>query len=352
MRNICANLSDYSRQASVRNTYMNIKIIYTKKHSEHNPPYEIYDGVREPYAEKAERLTSIVRTLMQNGVKSFHNPHSFPLSHIHKIHLREYATFLRRRSNQLGKNEILYPSYFIMDTYTPIAHKTYTAAKSAVDVALTGAKYILEGGQVAYALCRPPGHHAEYKTMGGYCYFNNAAIAADYLSEHGKVALLDIDFHHGNGTQSIFYDRCDVFYVSIHADPHVKFPYSSGFENERGIGDGFGFNRNYPLPLGTNDTQYLTVLRKTLRDIRDFNPDFLVVSAGFDTYENDPIGGFKLTIPFYKTIGIEIAKLNLPTLIIQEGGYHVKDLGRLAFSFLKGVTSNFQPVSKKVEKHR
>ncbi|MBI4029274.1 MAG: histone deacetylase family protein [Candidatus Blackburnbacteria bacterium] len=317
---------------------MNIKTIYSKKHSEHNPPYEIYDGAYEPYAEKAERLTSIVKALRENGVESFPTPHSFPLSHINKIHQREYAAFLRRMSNQLGENEILYPSYFIMDTYTPIAHKTYAAAKSAVNVALTGAKYVLEGEQVVYALCRPPGHHAEYKTMGGYCYFNNAAIAADYLSEHGKVAILDIDFHHGNGTQSIFYNRSDVLYVSIHADPHEKFPYSSGFENEQGLGEGFGFNKNYPLALGITNEQYLPVLLRASKDIQNFNPKFLVVSAGFDTYEKDPIGGFKLTIPFYKTIGREIANSQIPTLIVQEGGYHIENLGKIAISFLKGVT--------------
>lgn len=317
---------------------MTIKIIYSHKHSEHNPPYEIYDGAYEPYAEKPERLTSIVETLRENGIKSFDSPQSFPLSYINKIHQREYAAFLRRRSNQLGENEILYPSYFIMDTYTPIARKTYAAAKIAVNVALTGAKYVLEGEQMVYALCRPPGHHAEHKTMGGYCYFNNAAIAADYLSEHGKVAILDIDFHHGNGTQAIFYNRPDVFYISIHADPHKRFPYSSGFIHERGVGQGLGFNKNYPLPLGVTDVKYKKTLSKTLVDIKKFNPKFLIVSAGFDTYENDPIGGFKLTIPFYKTIAAEIANLQLPTVIMQEGGYNIQDLGKLAWSFLEGLS--------------
>jgi acetoin utilization deacetylase AcuC-like enzyme len=226
-----------------------------------------------------------------------------------------------------------------MDTYTPIASKTYEAARSAVDVTLTGAKYLLGGEQIVYALCRPPGHHAEYKTMGGYCYFNNAAIAANYLSKHGGVAILDIDFHHGNGTQQIFYYRPDILYVSLHADPHEKFPYSSGFANEQGAGEGFGFNRNYPLPLGTTNEQYLGVLLKALRDVQTFNPKFLIVSAGFDTYEKDPIGGFKLTIPFYQTIGKEIANLHLPTIIVQEGGYYIEDLGRIALSFLKGITN-------------
>lgn len=317
---------------------MNIKIIYSKKHSLHNPPYEIYDGKYAPYAEKADRLTSIVNTLRENGIKKFYNPYRFPLSYINKIHLREYVSFLRRRSGQLEENEILFPSYFIMDTYTPVANKTYEAARSAVDVALTGAKYLLEGEAITYALCRPPGHHAESKNMGGYCYFNNAAIAANYLSEQGKVAILDIDIHHGNGTQNIFYTRSDVFYVSIHADPHEKFPFSSGFEREKGVGVGLGFNKNYPVPLGTTDEQYFPVLLKALKDIKKYNPKFLVLSAGFDTYEKDPIGSFKLTIPFYETIGREIAQLRLPTVIVQEGGYHIDDLGKIAHSFLKGIT--------------
>jgi acetoin utilization deacetylase AcuC-like enzyme len=224
-----------------------------------------------------------------------------------------------------------------MDTYTPIVAKTYDAARSSVDVALTGAKFVLEGEKVIYSLCRPPGHHADCNSMGGYCYFNNAAIAAEYLSEHGKVAILDIDFHHGNGTQSIFYDRADVLYISIHANPEVKFPYSSGFSEEAGRGEGLGFNKNYPLPLGTTNEEYMEVLQRALQDVRNFAPNFLVISAGFDTYEKDPIGGFELTIPFYKDIGQEIAALNLPTLIVQEGGYNVDALGDIAYSFLRGI---------------
>lgn len=316
---------------------MDIKIIYSDKHSGHNPPYEIYDGKYEPYAEKAERITSIIKTLQENGVKAFFPPERFSIRYIHDIHQKGYVSFLSKRSAELKQSQVLYPSYFISDTYTPITHKTFEAAKSSIDVALTGAKHIFQGERIVYALCRPPGHHAEYKTMGGYCYFNNAAIAVNYLSEHGKVAILDIDFHHGNGTQSIFYNRSDVLYVSIHADPHKKFPYSSGFTYEKGVGKGTGFNRNYPLPLGTTDKQYLLTLRKALKDIKIFQPRFLVISAGFDTYEKDPIGGFKLSIPFYEVIGREISKLQFPTLIVQEGGYYIKDLGKIALSFLKGI---------------
>ncbi|MDO8573664.1 MAG: histone deacetylase family protein [Candidatus Daviesbacteria bacterium] len=314
-----------------------MKIIYSNNHSGHNPPYEIYERRLEPYIEKAERITSIVKALKEDKRMNFYSPNRFPLSHIYEIHQREYVAFLRNRSAQLEDTQTLYPSYFIMDTYTPITRKTYEAARSAVDVVLTGVRYIIEGERVVYALCRPPGHHADYKTMGGYCYFNNAAIAANYLSKNGRVAILDIDFHHGNGTQNAFYDRPDVLYVSIHADPHDKFPYNSGFTDEQGEGAGLGFNKNYPLPLGTTNEQYLCTLQKALRNVQTFNPNFLVISAGFDTYEKDPIGGFKLTIPFYEKIGMEISKLQIPTLIVQEGGYNIKDLGKIARSFLRGI---------------
>jgi acetoin utilization deacetylase AcuC-like enzyme len=314
-----------------------MKIIYSNKHKNHNPPFEIYDGVKEPYAEKAERIEAIAKNLRENGIADFVSPKHFPIKNILAVHQKEYLNFLERRSKELKNSEILYPSDFIMDTYTPIVNATFDAAVGSVDIALTGAQLILSGEKTVYGLCRPPGHHADYKTMGGYCYFNNASIAANFLSKKGKVAILDIDFHHGNGTQNTFYERDDVFYVSIHADPHYKFPYGSGYINERGKGKGLGFNKNYPLPLGIKNAQYLKTLHKALNDVRKFNPEFLIVSAGFDTYEKDPIGGFKLTIPFYETIGQQIAKLNLPTLIIQEGGYNVADLGKIAYSLLKGL---------------
>lgn len=319
-----------------KETYM--KIIYTKNHALHNPPYEIYDGVKEPYAECADRLSSIVAALREKGYR-LTAPQTFPQAYITALHQDAYVGYLKKRSANLKKDEVLYPSYFLMDTYTPITNGTFTAAKSAVNVALTGAQCILNGERVVYSLCRPPGHHAEYKNTGGYCYFNNAALAADYLSQTGKVAILDIDFHHGNGTQALFYDRDDVLYVSLHADPRVRFPYSSGITDEIGEGKGKGFTRNYPLPLGTTNRQYHQTLRKALNDVQSFHPDFLIVSLGFDTSEHDPIGGFKLTTPFYQTIASDIATLNLPTLLVQEGGYAVAELGNMACSFLSGFAA-------------
>lgn len=314
-----------------------MKIIYSETHKKHNPPFEIYDGVKEPYAEKSDRIEAIIKTLKGQGIREFYSPEEFQLKHIYSAHQKEYVRFLQKRSLSLGRGQVLYPSYFILDTYTPVVKGTFEAAKSAVDVALTGAELILDGEKVVYSLCRPPGHHAEYRSMSGYCYFNNAAIAADFLSKKGKVAILDIDFHHGNGTQSTFYERDDVFYVSIHADPQVKFPYISGYSAERGKGDGFGFNKNYPLPLGTTDEKYVKVLKRAIVDIKNFMPKYLVLSLGFDTYEKDPIGGFKITPSFYRQISRRIRELDFPTLLIQEGGYNVKDLGTLAYNFLQGM---------------
>lgn len=322
-----------------------MKVIYTKNHLKHNPTYEIYDGIKESYAEKPGRLLSIVNSLEQAGGYIFVAPRKFPNKCISALHKDVYIDFLKDRSASLKKDGVLYPSYFLRDTYAPVVKGTYDAAVTSVNVALTGAEIIVNKREkIVYALCRPPGHHAECNAMSGYCYFNNAAIAANYLSSRGKVVILDVDFHHGNGTQAMFYERDDVFYISIHADPEVKFPYISGFANEKGKGAGLGFNKNYPLPLGTTNQVYLRILKKAILHVHIFKPTFLVVSLGFDTYEKDPIGGFTLTIPFYKKMAEEIAQIGLPTLIVQEGGYNVDDLGKMAVSFLSGFTgfSNFQ----------
>jgi acetoin utilization deacetylase AcuC-like enzyme len=173
--------------------------------------------------------------------------------------------------------------------------------------------------------------------MAGYCYINNAAVAANELSKYGKVAILDIDYHHGNGTQKIFYERSDVLYVSIHAAPEDAFPYSSGFKNEFGRGDGLGTNVNFPLPPETTAQKYLESLGKAFEIINKFSPDYVVVSLGFDTYENDPIGGLGIDEESFRTIGAQIkSNLAYPTLLVQEGGYAVDRLGALSEQFLNG----------------
>jgi acetoin utilization deacetylase AcuC-like enzyme len=222
---------------------------------------------------------------------------------------------------------------------------TYNAARYSAGLAVAAAESVLSGKQrIVYALCRPPGHHAENDGMMGYCYFNNAAFAADRLSRNGKkVAILDIDYHHGNGTQQLFYDRGDVLYVSLHADPSVAFPYGSGFSDERGVHEGLGYTRNFPLPKTATSQQYTRTLQRAIRVINKFKPDFLVLSLGFDTYLHDPIGNLGLVEKDYASIGRQVARnIKLPTIIIQEGGYNVGALGKLSASFLQGYL-NIKP---------
>ncbi len=318
---------------------MKLPVIYSDKHKLHAPPFEIYDDVKEEYSEKPGRIEAIREKLTKENFGEFMSPQEYPVDQIKSIHHRSYVDFLKARSEKLNGEEILYPSYFITDTYIAITPGTYEAAVESANIALTGAQKILDGEKLVYSLCRPPGHHAEERSMGGYCFFNNASLAADMLSKKGRVAILDIDFHHGNGTQNIFYERSDVLYVSIHADPTHKYPYKSGYVDEVGKGPGLGFNKNYPLPLGTINEEYMKILKRALDEIKRFDPDYVVLSAGFDTYENDPICQFKLTIPFYKEMGAEIKTLNKPTLVIQEGGYAVDALGEIAYNLLQGLSS-------------
>ena len=186
----------------------------------------------------------------------------------------------------------------------------------------------------AFAIVRPPGHHAGKDYAGGYCFINNASVAANWLSERGKVALLDIDYHCGNGTQDIFYEREDVFTISIHADPDFEYPHSAGFANETGSGKGLGFHRNFPLPAGTDDVAYLKTLEEALGLIQRFNPRYLVISAGMDIYADDPLGTIRVTTDGIGEIGKRIAALGLPSVIVMEGGYNNDVLGTNVVTFL------------------
>ena len=212
------------------------------------------------------------------------------------------------------------------------------AARQAVDVALTGAEDVLRGRRVAYALCRPPGHHAERRSFGGFCYFSNAAIAAQFLSRHGSVAMLDVDYHHGNGAQDIFYNRRDVLTVSLHGHPNHSYPYFSGFADEQGAGPGKGFNYNFPLPEGTDETLYLQTLDKAVKHIERFKATFLIVCLGFDTMKGDPTGSFVLRAASLRQIGRRIGQLRLPTLVVQEGGYSLRNLRQGVVSFFTGLS--------------
>jgi acetoin utilization deacetylase AcuC-like enzyme len=227
------------------------------------------------------------------------------------------------------------------DTATPMVAGTAAAARAAVDVALSAARAVVDGSPLAYGLCRPPGHHAARAMLGGYCFFNNAAITAEWLRREGgfaRVAILDVDYHHGNGTQQLFWERGEVLYVSLHADPARAYPYYSGYATERGAGEGAGATRNFPLPAGTGLEGYAIALDEALRLVEAFGPDApLVLSLGFDTFERDPIGDLALRTPDYAEVGRMIAALGLPLVVLQEGGYAIDAIGANAVAFLGGL---------------
>ena len=242
------------------------------------------------------------------------------------------STFSPRSAQRLAKGLVGQTGYYAYGVGSPILEGTWTAAYWSAQCALAAAARVLAGNRAAYALCRPPGHHAAADLYGGFCYLNNAAIAARYLSQ--RLAILDVDYHHGNGTQLIFYDDPSVLYCSLHAHPDDDYPYYWGGADELGAGAGLGFNRNWPLPQATTDAEYLAALDPALAVIQEYAPRFLIVSAGFDTVAGDPVGGFRLSTPGLHAIGARIAGLDLPTVIVQEGGYLLDRLGENAVSFL------------------
>jgi acetoin utilization deacetylase AcuC-like enzyme len=249
-------------------------------------------------------------------------------------------TFFTRgmRGDRVPRNLEGRLAYFCFDAGTPITATSWQAIRSSADVALTGARVITEGARAVYALCRPPGHHAGSDHYGGYCFLNNAAIAAQAFLDAGaaRVAILDVDYHHGNGTQQIFYERSDVLVVNIHATPDQEFPYLLGFEDEPGAGSGEGFNLNLPLPWGTEWDAWSAALEAGCARVADYAPDALIVSLGVDTYKDDPISQFKLDHEHFTRMGARIARLGLRTLFVQEGGYAVAEIGINAVNVLTG----------------
>ncbi|MBM3600221.1 MAG: histone deacetylase family protein [Alphaproteobacteria bacterium] len=235
--------------------------------------------------------------------------------------------------------------HYIADTGTPIGPATYHAAYWSAQTALEAAERVRASGSAAYALCRPPGHHAYADLAGGFCFLNNAAIAAQYLRERGapRVAILDVDVHHGNGTQGIFYGRDDVFYASIHADPTSYYPFYAGYADERGDGAGYGYNLNLPLAHGSGDSEMLAALDNALAAIGRFTPSHIVVSLGLDASEHDPLGALKVTTDGFGAMAKRIASLGLPSVLVQEGGYLSEALGGNLVSFLAGFEAGFKP---------
>jgi len=321
-----------------------------------NDKHEIHHMHERGYVESPVRVRSILAELDKSGWFARLQPRKFPDRHISAVHAADFVNYLKRASMDVAEKKSLYPyvfpvrnktrppkepsvlaGYYCIDTFTPINRNAYPAARRGVDCTLTAAREILEGRRIAYALVRPPGHHAEHRAFGGFCYFNNNAIAAQYLSAHGKVAILDIDYHHGNGQQDIFYRRSDVLTVSIHGNPKFAYPYFTGFEDERGEGDGEGFNLNLPMGEEADGSRYRKTLAVALKRIEEFAPQFLVVALGLDPAKGDPTGTWSLKAADFEENGRRIGALGLAVLVVQEGGYRNRTIGTNARSFFRGL---------------
>ena len=349
---------------------MPIPLIASDDHLAHDGLVELVAGEPVPCFETPERATVIREALLATGGYVLEAPVEHgpdPIAAVHSLELIDLVEHVWTDAMAAGRDpeRPLLPDTFLLgaygsgmelerlpvgrhdrlgafcfDTATPIVAGTAAAAHAAVDIGLTALDLVLEGAPLAYGLCRPPGHHAARGLIGGYCFFNNAAIVAQAARDRGaqRVAILDVDFHHGNGTQQIFWDRGDVLYVSLHGDPAGIYPYFSGYAVERGAGAGEGATLNLPLPPGTDGDTYLAALDEALTALRDFEPDApLVVSLGFDTYHADPICNLALQTDDYARIGSAIASLEMPVVALQEGGYAIDALGANAVAFLGGV---------------
>ncbi|MGH8195391.1 MAG: acetylpolyamine amidohydrolase [Woeseiaceae bacterium] len=321
-----------------------------------NDRHSIHHVKDRGYVEAPVRIRSIMKELDRTDLFEQLPPQHFGRHHIEQVHERDFVRFLQQACANVPPGKSVYPyvfpvrnrarppkelplraGYYCIDTFTPLNANAYKAALRSVDCALTGALCLLDGATAAYALVRPPGHHAERQAFGGFCYFNSCAIAANYLSARGRVALLDIDYHHGNGSQDIFYRRNDVLTISIHGHPRYTYPYFSGYDDEKGDGKGRGYNVNFPLPENIDGERYRKELAKALDRIRKYQPQFLVLALGLDTAKGDPTGSFRLLGRDFRANGRLIGALGLPTLVVQEGGYRTQTLGSNARHFFAGL---------------
>jgi acetoin utilization deacetylase AcuC-like enzyme len=347
------------------------RVFASPRHRLHDPQREFESSTFQPPFENPQRAELILGALLADGGFDVAEPAEWGTAAIEAVHdpglVRFLATAWAEYQQEVAPAHDVVPDVFAMaglragmegghgeprrvsarlgwwcfETTTPLTEGTYVAARSAVDVALSAASAVAGGESVAYGLCRPPGHHAATSLYGGYCFFNNAAIAAHHLAATtgSRVAVLDVDFHHGNGTQQIFYHRDDVAFVSLHGDPQRAYPYHTGFADETGAGRGRGSTQNYPLPAALDDDGYLTVLGAALDVVDRFDPAVVVVSLGLDTYGGDPICDLSLTTDGFRRCGAAVAERGRPLVVLQEGGYAGEALGDNAVAWLRGATA-------------
>jgi len=340
-----------------------MKTVYTEEHRHQDGRLELIDGKFVPPFEMPRRAQIVIDRVRAEKLGPVLPPQAFGIDPVLRVHDKGFVEFLRGAWDEWVQAHGAYDAlpfawhtrgfrknppvpetidgklgYYAIDAGTPIIAGTWRAAAAAVDVALTGAKFLKDGENAAFALCRPPGHHAGSDFYGGYCFLNNAAIAAQWLRDAGckRVAILDVDYHHGNGTQEIFYRRADVLTTSIHADPRQEFPFFLGFADETGKGKGEGFHLNLPLRWGSGWDSYEPALQTALKRVKKHAPDVVVVSLGLDTFKEDPISKFKLEQEDYLRMGEMIAGVGRPTLFVMEGGYAVDALGINAVNVLGG----------------
>ena len=332
-----------------------MRLFFDARQHDHAPVQELHNGAFVPYAEHPGRTRSMLAALGDIEAATDHG-----LAPLLAVHAADYVAFLqsahdewraagrpgdaapyawpvvRRRPLSLDRIDARLGQYSF-DATSPIAAGTWNSVYWSAQTALSALDALMAGEGSAFALCRPPGHHCGADYLGGYCYLNNAAIAAEAATSAGRrVAILDVDYHHGNGTQDIFYDRGDILFVSIHADPRTDYPYFWGHADELGEGAGEGANLNLPLPRGTDWDGYRPALDQALRRVADFAPDLVVCSFGADTFSGDPISHFRIDTGDFPALGRCIASVGLPTLVVMEGGYAVEALGENVGAFLSG----------------
>ena len=339
---------------------------YNPHHALHQGRFEMFRGQLVPCFEVPARADFVLAELGRRGLGEVRSPPRFEVPALTTIHAPRYLDFLAGawdewvaldpanatrdalpsvwpartfRTDVLPANFSARMGLFSYDAGSPLTSGTWVAARAGADCAFAAAEQLVQGARSAFVLSRPPGHHAGADFFGGYCFLNNAALAAQHLRDQGfeRVAVLDIDYHHGNGTQSIFYDRSDVLFTSLHGDPHTEYPFFLGYADERGVGGGIGFNHNLPLPRGTGFAVWREALKAALQGIAAFGAQALVVSLGLDTFEGDPISGFTLRSDDYLRVGEDLAGAGLPTVVVFEGGYAVAEVGVNAINVLEGL---------------
>ena len=342
-----------------------MKTFYNHLHARHQGKVEMFRGELVPCFEVPARADYVLAEVQRRKLGPVLQPQVHDDAALARIHSPRYLNFLATAWDQwlaldaanAGKDILpsVWPGrtlrtdvepdnfsakvgLYAFDAGTPFTSGTWVAARTGAHCALSAAQAVLDGDAAAFALSRPPGHHAGADFFGGYCFLNNAALAAQHLRDAGleRVAVLDIDYHHGNGTQACFYDRPDVFFASIHGDPRTEYPFFLGHADETGVGAGLGANLNIPLPRGTGFEVWSAALEHALGAIQRFGAQALVVSLGMDTFVGDPISGFTLHSDDYLRVGQRLAAAGLPTALVFQGGYAVAEVGVNAVNVLEG----------------